>query len=655
MLVGVFLRHFKIYKGARYIPFSINKTENFNLFIGQNGAGKSSILEALDSFFNNRDFIYNTHQNKFDAFIAPLFLIEKSSLKKFDKEVQKIIPIISEFFFNEVDVSNSKNYAPYNNFFDHRDCLKKYFDTHYLLLIGHSPNGDLIDNAFITFNRSVINKIRSENEDFKTDKELKKVLEKMKSNFSQIYSYQYIPVETSLNDFLRLESKGMQDLMSENIKQRIEKVLNEKLPIKEGRSQSKSLLDVVNNDLESFVENVAKTVQLIDEEYDFEKEYKAKTKLTANHLTDIIVDSFFSKRRLKKDGKPIENMSAGERKKALIDIAYAFLTQERKLSQNIILAIDEPESSLHVSMCYDQFNRLQRLAKEFNVQVFIKTHWYGALPIIDEGILHHIQSDKDITEIKPFSFSNYFAKQRQHPDDIQFKSYFDLVSSIISSLRLQDVNWIVVESEDDKKYICKHLKDEIKREVKFLPMGSCATVAVLYNYLHTPIEQGHDNNTFKGKIFCLIDTDIQGVKFSEKSDVGKIMRIRRLQSNNQKIELHHIDSTVHYPTEIEESLVPRAFYNALARCIHESNDETIKECFSKFKFYENAKNSYIKGDDSIIYLDPTQALVSGNPKHLKDKVHQFIDNNKSKICELYCEQEIVDKPKWIEGIEKYFE
>lgn len=174
MLVGVFLRHFKIYKGARYIPFSINKTENFNLFIGQNGAGKSSILEALDSFFNNRDFIYNTHQNKFDAFIAPLFLIEKSSLKKFDKEVQKIIPIISEFFFNEVDVSNSKNYAPYNNFFDHRDCLKKYFDTHYLLLIGHSPNGDLIDNAFITFNRSVINKIRSENEDFKTDKELKK-------------------------------------------------------------------------------------------------------------------------------------------------------------------------------------------------------------------------------------------------------------------------------------------------------------------------------------------------------------------------------------------------------------------------------------------------------------------------------------------------
>ena len=241
-----------------------------------------------------------------------------------------------------------------------------------------------------------------------------------------------------------------------------------------------------------------------------------------------------AKRKLKRDGKPIENMSAGERKKALIDIAYAFLTQERKLSQNIILAIDEPESSLHISMCYDQFNRLQKLAKDYNIQLFVATHWYGALPIIDQGTLHHIQTnDTDAIEIKPFSFSNYFSKQRNHPDDIQFKSYFDLVSSIISCLRLQEINWLIVESEDDKKYICKHLKDEVKKKVKFLPVGSCATVAVLYNYLHTPIEQGHDNNTFKGKIFCLIDTDIQGVKFSEKSDVGNIMRIRRLQSKNQ--------------------------------------------------------------------------------------------------------------------------
>lgn len=654
MLVGVFLRHFKIYKGARYIPFGTKKLENFNLFIGQNGAGKSSILEALDCFFNNRDFIYNTHQNKLDAFVAPLFLIEKRNIRKFDKDVQKIMPIVSDFFFKEIEVGNSTNYKQYNNFFEHRDCLRQYADTHFLVLSTHSPSGDFFGNAFITFNKSLINKIKAELIEFEEDKDLKKVLEKLKSNLISIYSYQYIPVETSLNDFLRLESKGMQDLMSENIKQRIEKVLNEKLPIKEGRTQSKSLLDIVNNDLEAFVDSVAETIQLIDEKYDFEKEYKAKTKLTANHLTDIIVDSFFLKRKLKRDGKPIENMSAGERKKALIDIAYAFLTQERKLSQNIILAIDEPESSLHISMCYDQFNRLQQLAKKFNVQLFVTTHWYGALPIIDEGTLHHIQSDDDdLTEIKPFSFENYFSKQKVHPDDIQFKSYFDLVSSIISSLRLQDVNWMVVESDDDKKYICKHLDESVRETIKFLPVGSCAVVAVLYNYLYTPIFQGHDNYSFKGKIFCLIDTDIQGVKFSENSDIGKILRIRRLQLNNEKVELHKIESLVHYPTEIEESLVPKYFYSALSQCIQNSSDTSIKDIFEKFKYDESAKNSYIKGDDSMIYLDPSKN-VEGNPKHLKDQLHNFINMNKAEICKLYCEHEIVLKPKWIEEIENYF-
>ena len=652
MLVGVFLRFFKTYKNARYIPFTIDDLDKFNLFIGQNGAGKSSILESLDYFFNNRDFIYNSNQNKNDAFVAPLFMIKKNELRKFDKDVQEIIPIISEYFF-EVDINTNVNFKSYPNFFNHRDSLKKLNNDYYLMLLGCAPQTDLINNSFITFNSFVKSKIIEKNKTYEDDKKLRKLLERLRADLTNLYSYQYIPVETSLNDFLRLESKGMQDLMSENVKGRIEKLLNEKLPIKADRPQSKSLLDIVNNDLEDFVGSVANTIQLIDEKYDFEKEYKAKTKLTANHLTDIIVDSFFSKRKLKRDGKPIENMSAGERKKALIDIAYAFLTQERKLSQNIILAIDEPESSLHISMCYDQFNRLQKLARDYNIQLFVATHWYGALPIIDQGTLHHIQTnDSDAIEIKPFSFSNYFSKQRNHPDDIQFKSYFDLVSSIISCLRLQEMNWIVVESEDDKKYICKHLNGEVKKKVKFLPVGSSATVAVLYNYLHTPIQQGHDNQTFKGKIFCLIDTDIQGVSLSEKSDVGKIMRIRRLQSNNQKIELHKIESTMRYPTEIEEALVPKAFYNALSNCIEQSNEQDIKEIFSKFKFDENAVNSYIKGDDSIIYLD-TEQKVEGNPKHLKDEIHKFIDRNKAKICDLYCEQKTDEKPSWIKQIEDY--
>lgn len=56
-------------------------------------------------------------------------------------------------------------------------------------------------------------------------------------------------------------------------------------------------------------------------------------------------------------------------------------------------------------MCYDQFNHFQKLAKDYNIQLFVATHWYGALPIIDQGTLHHIQTnDSDAIEIKPFHF-----------------------------------------------------------------------------------------------------------------------------------------------------------------------------------------------------------------------------------------------------------
>lgn len=50
MLIGLFLKHIKAYKGIKYIP--MGSKYNFVSYIGENGVGKSSILEAIDSYFN---------------------------------------------------------------------------------------------------------------------------------------------------------------------------------------------------------------------------------------------------------------------------------------------------------------------------------------------------------------------------------------------------------------------------------------------------------------------------------------------------------------------------------------------------------------------------------------------------------------------------
>ena len=94
MIISLFLRHFKIYKGITYIP--ISEGCGFSSLIGENGVGKSSILEALDFSINkknNTDWPVN-NEAKSDGglsgtnipFISPVFLIKKDFLKNTKKD-----------------------------------------------------------------------------------------------------------------------------------------------------------------------------------------------------------------------------------------------------------------------------------------------------------------------------------------------------------------------------------------------------------------------------------------------------------------------------------------------------------------------------------------------------------------------------------------
>ena len=54
MVIGLFLKNYKVYNGLKFIPLS-NGTY-FSALFGPNGVGKSSVLEALDTFFNDREW-----------------------------------------------------------------------------------------------------------------------------------------------------------------------------------------------------------------------------------------------------------------------------------------------------------------------------------------------------------------------------------------------------------------------------------------------------------------------------------------------------------------------------------------------------------------------------------------------------------------------
>jgi hypothetical protein len=217
-------------------------------------------------------------------------------------------------------------------------------------------------------------------------------------------------------------------------------------------------------------------------------------------------------------------------------------------------------------------------------------------------------------------------------------------------MRLNNFSWIIVESEEDKNYLKNYLTTT--ENIRILPVGGCTIVKIIYEYLYLPISQKSDSKDLKGKIFCLVDTDKQGIKLDVPEETkNRILKIRRLQvDNNGNVILKRINDNLSYPTEIEEALNPKSFYNALNKVVENVGDENVKEIWNLFEFDNGVKSSFIKGDDSIL----NQTTQNGKPvRENKEILNQFVDKNKRLICENYCSLESEISPKWIMEIDTF--
>ena len=334
MILGIFQRHYKIYAGASFIRFHAKSPETLSTFIGNNGCGKSSVLEAIDTFFNNRPFNINMNEKKSEAFVAPLFLLDPDQFKKLSTDNQALVKTIDEFLWDEL-ISKSPNYNPYKDFFDYRDTeIQDIKENYYLLILNKEFDSN--KKFFFTFTNAIVKKIKT---DLGVDYSVKEN-NKLTNQIKDLYSYIYIPVEASIDEFLKLETTGMQSLVDKKITDEIEKVLADKSinRKRKGITFKISLLNIINENLEEYIDDVEKGVKVIDSTYDFRKETNTKKKITANDLKDQIIYSYLSQRTLRKDKKPISTLSSGERKKALIDVAYSLLDKSKKRSKYVVIA-----------------------------------------------------------------------------------------------------------------------------------------------------------------------------------------------------------------------------------------------------------------------------------------------------------------------------
>lgn len=622
MILGLFFRNYKSYSNLNFIPITNSINNAFSMFIGINGVGKSSILEALNAFFNN-GYWNRTKGGKQDAtFIAPLFLIEKNgfhNLLSLPSDKIEVYKFISKYFY-ETEY-NSSNAQDIDSFFNFRNILDISLDDYYFFSAGCSYKernkiffGGTFDNDL---KEKLIENFNFENFDFILD------------NVRKYYSYIYIPVESRVDDVVKLEASEMQKLMDTNILDEIDRVINEKnIHLKNVKNKT-SVINIVNNTLNEFMDNINATIKDIDSDYSFKTDDGYKKNLTASDLRDKILEAYFSIRTLKKDKKEVFELSSGEQRIALIDIATVFIKNQQNRMGNLILAIDEPESSLHISRCFDQFKRLQNLSLISNTQIFITTHWYGSIPILQKGTLNHIEYDfTNKTKINQFSLSNYLESRRDFPDDINLRSYFELVSTIISSIKAGKNKWLIVEGADDLAYFSHYLNTYLS-DLIILPVGGAGNVIKMYEFLLAPFMEKVETGILgNAKILCLIDTDKEQKNPRLSYEKAKDnLALRRLQNNEGTVSLVSTGINGSYvETTIEDCLEPQFLYKSIESVFYNIGDSDFPN------FYEINTEHCFKGLKKL--LKPRNMEAVNNLDVTIEKIRE--NSFKIQLSEQYC-------------------
>lgn len=630
MIVGVFIKGYKTYQHLTFVPLLNNHEHKLSIFIGKNGAGKSSIQEALDTLFNDRPWNQNVHSKKGEGYICPVFLISKR-----ERINSKVIPLVSEYFWSYETPSNTgvANFDPWNDFVAFRSKLatKVSQNDYHLVVIGINEERDI---SYTNTHERLKNSFKPKGIGYSDhDKCLGYILDR--------YRYVYLPIHNSPTSLVELKARELQALLDKNFIKEIEKILNKD-------DDNASPLKNINEHLNRFLDEINLKLKSIDENYQYGSAQNHK--ITTEDITDIILNKYLSRRPLQKDGKSIESLSSGEQRMTIIDVALAFLSKSTETNKELIISIDEPESSLSPTNCLKQFKKIFQISNKFHKQTIISTHWYGLLMTPTDATLNHISREQDRPAIRSLDLSRIQEERRNFPDSFEMKSYFDLVSSILSITKGEKQNWLICEGQDDQNYINAYVKDEINN-FNILPIGGKGGVRKIYEYLRIAAEDKSERNLIQGKILCIIDSDPEITPISIPSAQAKQhLKILRFQITQKGVaDLVEPTAAGHYTeTELEDVLDSLDYYNAARYVIRRRAPEDVKVAFSEC--VHNQGSTYAGINYGLSFISPKTLIAHEGKQSIKN----FLTSSESKaeISKVYRASK--PNPSWVERITLFF-
>ena len=661
MILGVLLRSFKTYKNITFIP--ISNGDKFCGLIGKNGIGKSSILEAFDFYFNNKDFkinINNIGAPNDEYYVVPIFLIKKTLItEEFSQLAEKYSNTVWDTLLGDIAAPKINN-----NYLDHFRTISNHIkgldsslkkETHYLLPIGKDKNGGVSlgifrDSVFLDSIVLPLNYI----EEQAAAKAIRaqSALSDLFENIRSLFQYVYIPKDIEPEKLVQFETKEIQTLLGTKLENIVAKFL------------TKASIREISQGLKQFIEELSDKLP----NYRFRAPSTNQPNLKPDRIYSLIIQDFFSLRELHKEGGngkdiSLKDLSSGEKQQAILTLINSIVSEYRDEStKTLIIAVDEPESSLHISACYDQFEKLHNLSTEC-CQIIFSSHWYGFIPAMNSGSITNIiiENQNGSDRHKPYIFNIYKYREEIRledrelgknqrtslPIDIMLKSSNDFIQSILMSTINSGedcYNWLICEGSSDKIYLEAYLSEEIQnKKLRIIPVCTASEVKNTYSRLSVLFSEITDK--LVGKVFLLIDTDRSPVEFDTQDGLDTHLMCRRIVNDEQEkqTKLVKIKAAPKAPnTDIEDAL----------------NGKIFNQTLLTFKNQNEGLLDFLIDEEKPEV--PSYFAMNLRPAE-RDKLDEFFNandgNNKvlfaKKYVELLQPENIV--PSWVQQIKNYFQ
>lgn len=254
MILGIFIRFFKTYRGINFIPITDN--DQFCGLVGDNGIGKSSVLEALDTFFNSKSWNFNVAAKRSgitssNPYIVPIFLIEKTELSGDVFEKASILnDVVLNLQESEVNLSHRPHLKSFNSLVS-RVKENINLENYFILPLGNNYNSEI--NISIFNCEKLVRKVRSQEtgevDSSLTQEELEQFVPLL-NHLKEKIEYIYIPREIDPEQFTKLETKEIQILMGETLTQ----ILSERVPQRQ--------ITEINTSLNQFIDTLAEELNI---------------------------------------------------------------------------------------------------------------------------------------------------------------------------------------------------------------------------------------------------------------------------------------------------------------------------------------------------------------------------------------------------------